>query len=307
MNNRLILWGMLLMSLPLRAQNDIQLSMQNFSRVNSNPAATGNSEDINVFLLSRKQWIGFAGAPSTHVFNAHNFFPSINSGLGLSLVYDKVGPEESFNAKVAYAYHIWITDKSFLSMGLAAGALNKNYNGAEAIPEDPQDPGLMYDRISKLSPDFDFGLEFNTRRLTAGASVTHLTSAKSDVSNVLPVQHYYVYAYYKQPLPYNLQIVPGLSLNKSAWVELLEMSVTVFYCNQLFVGLTYRNNEWFTDNESVIIMAGLNITHYLRLGYAYDYNAGALKNYSGGTHEIMLHWKIRKYNPHPRKTPRFFE
>ena len=63
-------------------QTDIQLSQQLFSRVNYNPAATGASNYINAFLMAREQCVGFKDAPSSPVFNVHNYFNSIRSGMG---------------------------------------------------------------------------------------------------------------------------------------------------------------------------------------------------------------------------------
>ena len=39
------------------------LSSQIFSRINYNPAGIGNNDKINIFNLTRMQWIGFRGSP----------------------------------------------------------------------------------------------------------------------------------------------------------------------------------------------------------------------------------------------------
>ena len=69
----------------VQAQNDVQLSQQMFSRINYNPAATGLSEDIHLYLLARQQWVGFKLAPQTIVFNGHTFVPWTRSGWGFSI------------------------------------------------------------------------------------------------------------------------------------------------------------------------------------------------------------------------------
>ncbi|MBR5973235.1 MAG: type IX secretion system membrane protein PorP/SprF, partial [Paludibacteraceae bacterium] len=46
------------LSFSLSAQQDMLLTQEYFSRVNRNPAATGNSNDIDIFLHGRIQWVG---------------------------------------------------------------------------------------------------------------------------------------------------------------------------------------------------------------------------------------------------------
>ena len=47
------------------------------------------------------------------------------------------------------------------------------------------------------------------------------------------------------------------------------------------MGLTYRSNK------TLVTMAGFMLDGFY-LGYAYDTSMGALKNYGGGSHEIIL-------------------
>ena len=42
---------------PLLAQQDLHFTQQIFSRMNVNPAATGNTADVDIFLLGRLQWL----------------------------------------------------------------------------------------------------------------------------------------------------------------------------------------------------------------------------------------------------------
>ena len=50
--------AVVLSSLSLFAQRDLMLSQQFFSRLNINPSATGNTDDVDIFLLGRWQWMG---------------------------------------------------------------------------------------------------------------------------------------------------------------------------------------------------------------------------------------------------------
>lgn len=58
-----------LLALTSYAQQDLMLSQEVFSRVNKNPAATGNTNDIDIFLHGRIQWAGIENGPKTTVLN----------------------------------------------------------------------------------------------------------------------------------------------------------------------------------------------------------------------------------------------
>ena len=75
----------------VNAQNDFLLTEQLFSRIATNPAGTGNSENVNAFYLGRLQWSGFTGAPVSNLLNVHFYSPKMSSGFGASFSYDESG------------------------------------------------------------------------------------------------------------------------------------------------------------------------------------------------------------------------
>ena len=79
------------MPMSLMAQNDVQISQHLFTQTHYNPALTGNSIYANITMLARHQFVDFQGAPTTGLLNFDILAPSINSGFGLSIVYDKFG------------------------------------------------------------------------------------------------------------------------------------------------------------------------------------------------------------------------
>ena len=83
-----------------------------------------------------------------------------------------------------------------------------------------------------------------------------------------------------------------------------ELSLIVNYTKALWFGVAYRMSDLFVA-ESIVPMIGFNITDYVRLGYAYDFNLTHLQGYTSGTHELML--TIRFKSSEQYKTPRFAE
>ncbi|MDR2038338.1 MAG: PorP/SprF family type IX secretion system membrane protein [Bacteroidales bacterium] len=274
------------------AQNDIQLSQQMFSRINYNPAATGITEDIHLYMLARQQWVGFKDAPQTIVINGHTFVPWTRSGWGFSLIGDMLGYEKSFNPKIRYAFHIpFSKSKSSLSLGIGAGVMYKTIDANNLVYENPADPNRLFGTQDKVKPDFDFGFEYNSKFLNTGASITHLGNNFNDSESTENSPHLYVYARGLFDLNKNWQITPGLSLHNSKSINQIEVNTLFFYKRVFWVGASYR------IKESLVFLAGAYLSPNIMLGYSYDFNAHELSPYSNGSHEIMLSWKI----PQPQK------
>ena len=59
----------LLFCCTMSAQQDLMMSQQLFSRINVNPAGTGNNDKFDLFLLGRFQWVGVDNGPKTGLLN----------------------------------------------------------------------------------------------------------------------------------------------------------------------------------------------------------------------------------------------
>lgn len=301
-----------LFPLCIYAQTDVQLSQQLFSRINYNPAATGASNYINMYVMAREQWVGFKQAPSTQVFNAHSYFQGLRSGIGFSVSNDKIHLMNAINAKLSYAYHIHFNENSYLSLGLSGGILHRKYNASEAVPELPGDMTLAsyIGHESQLSPDFDFGIEFNTKNFQIGVSTTHLNNVMKKVEKLNLLQasrHIYAYAKYSFDVDRQWRLVPTVMGINSQNTFSLELNGMAFFRERFWFGASYRFSEEAVS-ESLIGIVGLFITDFLRLGYSYDFGVGSMRKHSQGTHEIMLSLRLSKGDDnYGRKSPRFFE
>ena len=269
-------------------QSDIFLTQQWFSRINMNPAATGNSNNVNVFLLNRQQWVGFDNAPSTSVLNAHSYFNSIQSGLGFNLIFDKYGvSHQTVNAMLSYAYHIDMTDDVLLSFGLSGGIYNNNWDPKRLIREDDMqvDQELMVDKMSRTTPDFNAGMELNAYGITFGASITHLLNSTPD--NTKPGREFYGYARYRRTIDRNFDIAPGVMYRNGNFHNFFDINVMGYYQKKYWAGLSFRPNNAF----AVMLGAEFGI---FRIGYAYDHSIGVTSSLATNTHEILLSVRIQK-------------
>ncbi len=301
---RNIVCGLLFaVSLFTYGQSDIFLTQQWFSRINFNPAATGNSNNVDVFLLNRQQWTGFDNAPKTTVLNGHSYFNSIQSGLGLSLVYDKLGvSHKAFDLMAAYAYHLDIDERMLLSFGLSAGIYNSKWDPNKNSFADPTvpDPELSTEKTSRTKPDFNAGVELNTYGITFGLSVTHLLGPNLENSlSGKPAREFYSYARYRRAIDKQFEIAPGIMYRNANRSNFFDFNVTGYYMKKYWAGISFRPNNAFAA------MLGMEFNIF-RVGYAYDRSVGQTSSLAANTHEIMLSVRIRKPQPY-RSTSRFLD
>lgn len=302
------IWGMLLLSsLSVTAQTDVQLSQHMFNRMNYNPAVTGASRFVNVTASGRNQWVGWEGAPKSQMVTVHSFFNAVNSGFGLTLLNDKIGYETSLSLKLSYAYHVQLSENAYLSLGLSAGAIRRSYDYEKVnIGESSDDEMALLGLVEKTRPDFDFGAELNTGKFTIGLSVTHLAQRKMKTPELMSGRHYYLFAKYIVPVHYRWKVIPSLFVQANKATGHDEINVLALLDDRYWVGASFRMNDRFKA-ESFVPMLGVDITKVVRVGYSYDVNLWRLSRYSSGTHELLLSIRISKKSARYSKSPRFFE
>ena len=284
------------------AQNDMQFSHYMYNEIMFNPAATGNSDKMIASLVARQQWLGIDNAPSTQFLNLHTYVAQIKGGAGITILNDRVGYENTLNLKLNYAYHCRLSETASLSGGLSAGFVNKRLDGSKLIYEQGSDPHALLSNTSAFSPDLGLGLEFNTAKLTAGISATHINKSVSSSTEFVNPRHTFLYAKYKVNAGTDFAVIPCILLKSSGFITQFELNTTVVYKEKIRMGLTYR------IKESIVGLVGVNISDWILIGYSYDYNAMPVESYSSGSHEIMLQARLKGFvtEKHDYKSPRFF-
>lgn len=284
------------------AQNDIQFSNYMFSEITYNPAMAGNSGTLDAILMHRQQWTGFEEAPQTQLLSVHSFVDKLSGGIGLDVINDKLGHEHSLNLKLMYAYHLRLNEKSHISFGLGFGMVNRTLKGSELIYDDMTDENGVFVNETKTKPDFDFGIGYTSEKFSVGVSSTHIDQPLNKATVLKVPRHYYLYAKYKIKAGEKINVIPSLKVRSSGFITQFDVSAMMYYASRFWVGATFRMED------AIVGFAGVDITKNFRIGYSYDYNSGAVKSYSGGSHEIMLlaSFDVSK-KVIPTKTPRFFD
>lgn len=265
-------------------QQDPQFSQNMFNKLYTNPAVAGSSDGICASLLYRNQWTGFDGAPKTGVFGVDAPVKFLHGGLGLSiLAADELGFENTFQAKLAYAFRFNIGSGN-LAIGADVGLVQKSIDGDFKF-NDPGDPIIPTSSVSgNVLGDLGAGIYYNSDKLYLGASATHLLEDEVDYDEFTTVlaRHYYFTGGYRFDLSPAVSLTPSFFIKNVADQTQADINANLYFNNRFWIGGSYRLED------AIVILAGLNITPNLRLGYSYDMTTSDLKEYSSGTHEIML-------------------
>ena len=75
------------------AQQDYQLTHYMFDNLSFNPGYAGMNNNICGTMITREQWTGFQGNPSTKLLNVHSPVEMLRGGLGFSYINDQLGIE----------------------------------------------------------------------------------------------------------------------------------------------------------------------------------------------------------------------
>lgn len=271
-------------------QQDAIYSQYMFNPFAINPAYAGSRNSYSAVLLHRSQWVGMPGAPSTQSFAVHA--PAAKSGIawGINFAHDQIGPSRNIVAAATGAYIIKF-DKSKLAFGLRAGIYNTVLDRSKLNFKEDFDQLDIGGKEGAMVPSFDFGAYYYKTKFFVGLAINHLTKhtfnfndyPDTTVTNMVLRRHIMINAGYVWEIKRNfvlkpsamLKAVPGAPVN-------LDLNVSALFYKRFWLGLGLRNQS------SIVLMTDINITDYMRVGYAYDINYNKLGGYNKGSHEVFL-------------------
>ena len=280
-------------ALQVTAQDAYLLSQQWQSRLNRNPAAAGVSgNQLDLAMFYRNQWGNLDDALHTTVLNAEGYVPDIKSNLGFTFSYDKpTTARQNVSALVSYAFRFDVSAKYKLSLGLAAGIMNRSFDPGKLVYDDPGDPGKLTEKTSTAKADFSAGAELTGDKLTVGLGITHLGNSTGtgtgNSEDWLSQQQVYTYARYLIPAAHKFDVVPAASWLHYEGDNLFELGVSGLFDKKYWAGVAWR------PDAAVVLSAGLEF-YLFRVGYAYDLGIGDSKVIDGGVHEVMVQFSLNK-------------
>ena len=265
-----------------------------------NPAFTGIKNTPRVQLGYRNQWIGFKGAPKTYTIGGHTSLKNTNMGIGGMIFSDDQGGAIQQNGVMLnYSYNLKLDKQSGISFGIA-GILNQyGYNGSDIQNINPD--ATLQANVRQLVPDLNFGLVYHLKnKLYIGLASNQLIQSRlkklnqfSTSENQL-IRHYNLSASYISKINSTLKAEPYAML-RTTFIKApqVELGAKMTYNDFVFGGLSYRNKE------SVVLLAGINYKQIM-LAYSYDLIVSKLRQYAGGSHELLLAYHFTPKEKQPK-------
>lgn len=278
----------------LSAQQEFQISQYMFNPFSFNPAYAGTKDCIDATIGARLQWLGFQAhrIPNTKFFNIHGAFKNkykfvkTKHAAGLSIMNDQAGRITNTRMMLAYAYHVPLSYKVNMSMGVYAGAIQYKFAGGDLRYGDITDPAIPGAVVAYLYPDVTAGLRFVTWK-----KAFYALSASQLVGNRLPeignsrLERHFQFMAGKafENQAYDMEIIPSVLVKFAPFsAPAVDANLLFNFSNAFAVGASYRAFSTFSGIMQVKFM------RYFTLGYSYDYSLSKTNLVSINTHEITI-------------------
>jgi len=287
------------------AQQDPQYTNYMYNTININPAYAGSRGALSIFGLHRSQWVGLEGAPTTNSFSINTPIADSKVGLGVSFVNDALGVMDENTLSVDFSYTLDLNNHgSKLSFGLKGSANLLNVAYSDLNKYNPNDPQILNDVQNEFTPNIGAGIYWHTEKSYVGFSVpSFLESTRYDnniQSTMQQKMHYYLMGGHVFEINPTLKFKPAFLL-KGVEGAPLQADVTANFLihDKFTIGGAYR---WDAAWSALV---GFQVTDGMFIGYSYDSDIKALRNYNNGSHEIFVRFEL--FNKYRRvNSPRFF-
>lgn len=298
----------LLTSANLFAQQEAMVSQYMFNGLYINPAYAGSQENFSTTMLFRKQWVRFDGAPSTFTASVDGPLANNKMGIGFTFSHDQIGVQKQTDFGANYSYNIKL-GQGKLAFGIRAGLSTFRASVSELTYWDLDDPIYSPGDIKGVTvPRFGFGIYYFVKdKWYAGFSIPTLMghekglgfSMNIDKSSYLR-RHYMLTGGYVFSASENIKLKPSVLFKyiPSAPFQ-ADINFSVMFKDMICAGLSFRTGD------ALVAMIEYQASNSFRIGYGYDITVSKLRNYSSGSHEIMIGYDFGKENT-AIKTPRYF-
>lgn len=288
------------------AQQDPMFTQYMHNPVSINPAYAGSRGTLNLVAMHRQQWIGIDGAPKTLTLSVNSPFLNYNVGLGLSLLYEEIGPVKQTGLYADYAYHLKVTNNVKLSFGLKGGVNIYDINLLNLRGGEDDDHISLYGFRKLYLPNVGVGSYLYSDRFYVGFSIPKMlqNSLIPEANNLKlankEARHIFLMG------GFVTDISDGIKFKPSSTVRFVtgspvsaEFSAAFLFHDKLWLGGMYRLGD------SVGAMVKFDINSQFSIGYSYDMTNSRLQPYSQGTHEIYISYDFAFRN-NKILSPRYF-
>ena len=287
-NNSLIVIVLLVVNM-LYPQQDPSFTLYQYNMNVINPAYAGINAYSEVNINFRSQWVNLEGSPETR---SMSLGIPINDriGLGLSILSDQVFVLEETDLYIDFSYKVPVSESTNLYFGLKAGGSFIDINLNElGVMNDP----VFTENVNQFNPNIGIGFLLRSDQFYISLSAPHLLKSKRYekdgvvVTNATDKLHAYLGAGYTLALSEHIDLTPSVMSRLVAGAPAsVDLTATLDMHQTIELGVSYRLDE------SVSGIGLLKLADWVHFGYAYESTTTEVKNYSKGSHEVLLRFRF---------------
>jgi type IX secretion system PorP/SprF family membrane protein len=262
-----------------------------YNTTSVNPAYAGSQEYWSLTGFHRSQWVGISGSPTTQNIGIQGPLGDA-VGLGFNLANDALGPvnELIINGNFSYSLKIDRKGKKF-ALGIKGGGRVFDVDFTKGITRD-QDIIFQNNIEKKFFPSIGIGMFYSSQKSYFGISIPNLFSQdfydESEQEIDTERVHFLLLCGTVLKLDKQIRLKPSVFVKWAPNEEVIaDISLSSLIKETLTIGLSYRYEN------SISVLAGLQISPRFFAGYAYDKTTENLRSYNFGTHEIFLRFDLK--------------
>jgi len=273
----------------LYAQQDPSYTLYQYNMNVINPAFAGINGYNEVNINFRSQWVNLKGSPETQSLSI-GIPMNDKVGWGLSLVNDEVFVLNETDVYIDFSYRVQVGTNTNLYMGVKGGGtfINIDLNSLNVM----NDP-VFSENVDNFNPNVGVGFLLKGPKYYVNLSAPVLLKSKRYekdgvvVTNATDRLHVYAGAGYTLSLDKDLNFTPSFMGRMVSGAPIsLDITGTFDLYKVLELGISYRLDE------SISGLGLFKIVDWFNVGYAYEATTTDVKDYSRGSHEVLLRFRF---------------
>ena len=289
-----------------------------------NPAGLAMNKQASISMLARWQMLGFGYEPRTIAFFGQSMIKKkvktvYNPGsriqnsydpvmkkknivfqhfVGGQVVSDNYGAFKYLEATGNYAVAVPLNERWKISAGIRIGLRNNVFMSSQASVLNPMDAQLPYaggdptyelylnNGMRSISLSSGFGMTLYSKKVIFAGAIHHggIPNGLSQQTSFFDQQYHW-----NALIGYTLKVSNGLDIKPMIIAKQmnhgpisLETTVLATINYIFWAGINYHHNA------SAGVMAGMEVSDNLKIGYAFDFSTNRVNRFSNGGHEIFL-------------------
>ena len=259
-----------------------------------NPSFVGQSNQSNFQAGYRTQWVGFNGTPRTILVGGQGVLGNGKYGLGGYLYNDFAGNSiTTTGIQIPLACHFQLNDQQQISIGISPIIGQYSMNLLNQTPISTNDPALLNGNINQFYADLNLGISYELNsKLTLGFGTQQMLQSKLSKFNFTQLDSNRLARQFNMFASYLILKTDKISIEPQVFVKSIlttpmqfDFGVKFNLLNQIGFGLYYRSSD------ALYALFGYDGKKFA-VYYSYDYSLSNLRNYSSGSHEVTLIFKL---------------